>query len=81
MFTVFAASSQPDLLPGVLCFAGGMFFMLRYHYFPEKFSAKLRPRTVYIMGTLLIVIGFLLMFWDLIWRLLFGSDVPAIRQV
>jgi hypothetical protein len=73
-----AASSHPNL-PGFVCFVCGVYFTARYHYFPEKFSPKLRPRTAYIGGALLILIGILLMFGDILWKLIFGADVGAIR--
>jgi protein-S-isoprenylcysteine O-methyltransferase Ste14 len=76
--TAQTASSGPDPI-GVICIVFGAFIMMRYHYFPEKFSARVRPRTVYIVGTLLVVIGVLLTFWNLLWRLVFHSDVT--RQI
>jgi len=59
---------------GPLNVAAGVYLIARYHYFPEKFSKKLRPLTVKLLGVFLIVGGLLLSFWDPLWGLLFGTN-------
>jgi hypothetical protein len=58
---------------GPLNIAAGVYLIARYHYFPGKFSTKLSPITVKLLGTFFIVGGLLLSFWDPLWRLLFGA--------
>jgi hypothetical protein len=58
---------------GPLNIAAGVYLIARYYYCPEKFSKKLRPFTVKLLGTFLIIGGLLLSFWDSLWGLLFGT--------
>jgi hypothetical protein len=59
---------------GPLNIAAGVYLIARYYYFPEKFSKKLHPFTVKLLGAFLIVGGLLLSFWDPLWRLSFGTN-------